>query len=281
MSALHCNRWEHFNPRSPHGERPLADKPEKVNQFGISTHAPRTGSDVQSKRTRHFASTFQPTLPARGATPRRSAKVKKANSISTHAPRTGSDRDSVFDLPSYIAFQPTLPARGATHWRTGGQQRTGDFNPRSPHGERRCHYRLSVGRIYHFNPRSPHGERLNIESAVRFLAVFQPTLPARGATSVRPQSYSDEPISTHAPRTGSDCWAGTYRGTPAHFNPRSPHGERLLPTQRTLNLCHFNPRSPHGERPVLSGRVALLDLFQPTLPARGATSNSARTASPT
>ena len=40
-------------------------------------------------------------------------------------------------------------------------------------------------------------------------------------------------ISTHAPRTGSDhCWAPAFRPS-YHFNPRSPHGERLH--DRTLS----------------------------------------------
>ncbi len=34
----------HFNPRSPHGERPVADALEAMSE-GISIHAPRTGSD--------------------------------------------------------------------------------------------------------------------------------------------------------------------------------------------------------------------------------------------
>ena len=101
---------------------------------------------------------FQPTLPARGAT-------------------------SEFTLATAgIKFQPTLPARGATR---KGQRAAGDFpdfNPRSPHGERRIDPMITctLGEFQptlpargatlsfcdfspaqaHFNPRSPHGERL-------------------------------------------------------------------------------------------------------------------------
>ena len=101
----------------------------------ISIHAPRTGSD-DSPRTESRAALFQSTLPARGAT-----------TIATA-------------LRNAVAFQSTLPARGATavftaHTREGyiisiHAPRTGsdgrissercvehDFNPRSPHGERR------------------------------------------------------------------------------------------------------------------------------------------------
>ena len=57
-----------------------------------------------------------------------------------------------------------------------------------------------------------------------------------------------------------------------YFNPRSPHGERLVPRDwQRVHHEHFNPRSPHGERPGnLTGRFANW-IFQPTLPARGAT----------
>ena len=79
-----------------------------------------------------------------------------------------------------------------------------------------------------------------------------------------------------------------------HFNPRSPHGERLkdflrkkqqgdisIHAPRTGSDCrelrvaphrrHFNPRSPHGERRNIRQPFLLPFLFQSTLPARGAT----------
>ena len=123
-----------------------------------------------------------------------------------------------------------------------------DFNPRSPHGERRdCH----PERVPHF--------------------AFQPTLPARGATCIAPTFGQPPFISTHAPRTGSD--KNERRPQPRHpdFNPRSPHGERqksskaqtrcwtfqpTLPARGATKALpelrkqvrDFNPRSPHGER---------------------------------
>ena len=41
----------------------------------------------------------------------------------------------------------------------------------------------------------------NDDDAIR----FQPTLPARGATAVIDALTAQRIISTHAPRTGSDC----------------------------------------------------------------------------
>ena len=100
-----------FNPRSPHGERHVAD--EGQNSFTtISIHAPRTGSDdaVRPPHARHDG--FQSTLPARGATLCNQI-VAVLVGISIHAPRTGSD------------ITPSPPPRPPR-----------DFNPRSPHGER-------------------------------------------------------------------------------------------------------------------------------------------------
>ena len=128
----------------------------------ISTHAPRTGSDGKAGGRGRPKKTFQPTLPARGATyirndftardafqptlPARGATVVRLAlsqwlAISTHAPRTGSDLLPRVRLGQASGFQPTLPARGATRWRS-------------------C-----CGRM----------------------ALFQPTLPARGATLAKAQ----------------------------------------------------------------------------------------------
>ena len=106
-----CIQRPYFNPRSPHGER-LATCTETCQGFGISIHAPRTGSDPCPRcrwgrpchfnpRSPHgerqymgiweqFPFTFQSTLPARGATVT-VPEFDFAIAISIHAPRTGSD----------------------------------------------------------------------------------------------------------------------------------------------------------------------------------------------
>ena len=55
-------------------------------------------------------------------------------------------------------------------------------------------------------------------------------------------------ISIHAPRTGSDHRPACEICCAAHFNPRSPHGERLEQKEQKEQKKYFNPRSPHGER---------------------------------
>ena len=173
---------------------------------------------------------------------------------------------------------------------------------------------MSAGRD--FNPRSPHGERRRTATHKRRRSRFQSTLPARGATGEAMQGRLTIVISIHAPRTGSDTiadfaraalnisihaprtgsdGASPQRPPPSrHFNPRSPHGERLMALVERLKIrlfqstlpargatqkvipsvqvdADFNPRSPHGERHRARRRAVWAKAFQSTLPARGAT----------
>ena len=86
--------------------------------FDISTHAPRTGSDI-------------------GGTAFRTNSI-----ISTHAPRTGSDiiNNCTFET---IKISTHAPRTGSDHRpvRTVLEDLT-HFNPRSPHGERPVRRRL-------------------------------------------------------------------------------------------------------------------------------------------
>ena len=157
LQCFRLGQGRHFNPRSPHGERRFS---RFLPRFAviISIHAPRTGSDHPALR-----------------------RASESLPISIHAPRTGSDDGS------------------RRHF-----EKRGNFNPRSPHGERRADVKLTLKQCSfqstlpargatvsrdvsgrpgaNFNPRSPHGERLRL--------VFR--------------SRREWSISTHAPRTGSD-----------------------------------------------------------------------------
>ena len=145
--------------------------------------------------------------------------------ISIHAPRTGSDE--------VRAPRPCRPR---------------NFNPRSPHGERRVFPSRSplLHRISIHAPRtgsdsqetSSHAPPL-FQSTLpargatgkelqRFVEplLFQSTLPARGATCAVDQPHAGDGISIHAPRTGSDWTRRRLPSKGEDFNPRSPHGER-------------------------------------------------------
>ena len=147
-------------------------------------------------------------------------------SISTHAPRTGSDLTCWRSFSPTSRFQPTLPARGATEPAGRKQTSSSYFNPRSPHGERHAYKRSNQLR-QHFNPRSPHGER------PWFRGLHPPRFP----------------ISTHAPRTGSD------------------RANRDVPGEDV----GFQPTLPARGATASTGSFGRVTLFQPTLPARGAT----------
>ena len=168
-----------FNPRSPHGER-LTPRTRPSRNAGFQSTLPARGA-TKGGEGRGKACKFQSTLPARGAT-RRIMPGGGAIFISIHAPRTGSDLAIGRPLPKSHAFQSTLPARGATAGLPHLVSCPADFNPRSPHGERRAAGTKRGHGQTDFNPRSPHGER----PEYRLCRDLQ------------------SGISIHAPRTGSD-----------------------------------------------------------------------------
>ena len=207
-----------FNPRSPHGERHLV--------------AIQKCLDHQ----------FQPTLPARGAT-----------------------RQPLFVVVLSTLFQPTLPARGATKDAPRGDFRCAHFNPRSPHGERRASSRWrprasnfnprsphgerqrSAGQVYgagYFNPRSPHGERPETTITNVETDLFQPTLPARGATRSVKGLSSSTAISTHAPRTGSDKTGFCPEQEDTIFQPTLPARGATARFQIKTGLVPISTHAP-------------------------------------
>ncbi len=170
----------YFNPRSPYGERPRFH-PMVFIPGVISIHAPRMGSDYEQCGLLTIDDLgFQSTLPVWGATL----------------------EELIQDIKT--KFQSTLPVWGATEDRLDGCYRLGDFNPRSPYGERPALRSDSVTsaefqstlpvwgatrlrladtpRRSYFNPRSPYGERRGA-----FLSI-----------------HDGDCISIHAPRMGSD-----------------------------------------------------------------------------
>ena len=147
--------------------------------------------------------------------------------ISIHAPRTGSDRHGDAGVPD-----------------------DGDFNPRSPHGERRppSMWTQMATSISIHAPRTGSDSKPARSGGIGLS--FQSTLPARGATVMR---------CTRTPR------AKSFQSTlPAR-------GATTFASQRVQAASYFNPRSPHGERRSTSTPRWSAPRFQSTLPARGAT----------
>ena len=126
----------------------------------------------------------------------------------------------------------------------------------------------------------------------------------RGATDRRGQRQLPDVISIRAPHAGSDGPGPRPGAPPPYFNPRSPCGERPIPTARSTRWRDFNPRSPCGERRnrrrpsagqrEISIRAPLAGsdrprarrlkptpwLFQSALPLRGATTYESPTSRP-
>ena len=108
-----------------------------------------------------------------------------------------------------------------------------DFNPRSPHGERRVCNRYAIAKFFisihalltesdwsgiisrwgrrDFNPRSPHGERqAGSVGGPHVSPKFQSTLSSRRATLLQVEGIAKGLISIHALLTESDCLAFTF-----------------------------------------------------------------------
>ena len=170
-----------FNPRSPHGERPACACLNQTPPPEFQSTLPARGATSVSALCRRSNANFNPRSP-HGERLSGSRHGRGARHISIHAPRTGSDGLAFKYASNFVPFQSTLPARGATAWIQARFAHRCHFNPRSPHGERRC------CAWWRWNARP-----------------FQSTLPARGATKRGLVIYMDRAISIHAPRTGSDC----------------------------------------------------------------------------
>ena len=102
--------------------------------------------------------------------------------------------------------------------------------------------------------------------------LFQSTLPARGATLAADVEGFANLISIHAPRTGSDVFADAHGRITAHFNPRSPHGERHGVLGYSPIAFEFQSTLPaRGATAASTVSTSVTRTFQSTLPARGAT----------
>ena len=198
----------YFNPRTPHGVRPVEIE---LENFGL---------------------VFQPTHPSRGATfcP---WKTDFCIIISTHAPLTGCDLPANRYIRPYLDFNPRTPHGVRRRSDTVRPVRC-NFNPRTPHGVRLAKARfpgpllvISIhapltgcdvladfgkGLSVDFNPRTPHGVR-RCRFGFNSLAIL---------------------ISNHAPLTGCDVVTALTGATGALF--QSTHPSRGA-TRLELLIC--------------------------------------------
>ena len=223
----------HFNPRSPHGERPHVHD-RRGHPLRFQSTLPARGATPPHPLLPHPQNTFQSTLPARGATVSQLSSAQPMT-ISIHAPRTGSD-DGCCIIGCCAAH----------------------FNPRSPHGERQGDDLLRV-LLDQFQSTLPaRGATLPATSG-QPREPFQSTLPARGATWRCPKCRERRSISIHAPRTGSDAPGRMEDPMIYKFQSTLPARGATLTRRNTAPDCsNFNPRSPHGERLLSAGLPGLI-----------------------
>ena len=173
-----CN----FNPRSPRGERRCtrwAD-PEEVK---FQSTLPARGATVVIYKDVENAVLFQSTLPARGATRRQPSDIPRVEFQST-LPARGATEFKIEGIWRW-KFQSTLPARGATVSSSNCMLRF-NISIHAPREGSDGYYGVSTRQRQHFNPRSPRGERPALSLSPGPKNLFQSTLPARGATLMRP-----------------------------------------------------------------------------------------------
>ncbi len=175
-----------FNPRSPCGERPPFYSSTAAAKIKISIHAPRVGSD--------FSRSIIPSV---------------AESISIHAPRVGSDTNrTFFDVVNdYISIH--APRVGSDTYRQKTAYYVGNFNPRSPCGERlKTSIDSSMSDVI-----SIHAPRVGSDNGFETVETTPITIsihaPRVGSDVIIKKSDSINGfISIHAPRVGSDICPG-------------------------------------------------------------------------
>ena len=190
-----------FNPRSPCGERLLRSQSFDLAAL-ISIHAPRVGSDTRI-----------------GAPP--PARLK----ISIHAPRVGSDsRHLHHHQPGHISIHAPRVGSDSLPLRLAVRLQISIHAPRVGSDNRNQVTSVKTG---NFNPRSPCGERLGAIGNVLDSALFQSTLPVWGATEVITINFKTFLFQSTLPVWGA-TWNHIFTVSDTDFNPRSPCGERLI-----------------------------------------------------
>ena len=168
---------------------------------------------------------FQSTLSVRRATLAKPVIISKAIFQSTLSVRRATYLQ--YASQNVYLFQSTLSVRRATLHIPIHSNAGGDFNPRSPWGER--------------------PNNMGTQNDLKYISIH----------ALREESDSTIPIYLSSnldfnPRSpwGERLVGVAICGRPVgNFNPRSPWGERRAPSIcRGKNKFNFNPRSPWGER---------------------------------
>ena len=129
-----------------------------MNNSVFQSTLPSQGATEFDAIKNEFNNIFQSTLPSQGATNNHQSYVHTLH-ISIHAPLTGSDDTDTSD-GNNTSISIHAPLTGSDEYI----KKIDDF-------------------IQNFNPRSPHRERRLIQTNFAALLLFQSTLPSQGATA--------------------------------------------------------------------------------------------------
>ena len=149
---------------------------------GFQSTLPARGATNHTAFNAYQPERFQSTLPARGATNVPDEAID-AIVISIHAPRTGSDPSAVHPA-SRCPISIHAPRTGSDTKEETPKGSTYGISIHAPRtGSDDKGYAVLLLMV-NFNPRSPHGERRNVACVRIGFRLFQSTLPARGATNL-------------------------------------------------------------------------------------------------
>ena len=187
----------HFNPLSPHGERPLLST-RKGQVCRISIHSPRMGRDPALPSSEITGGeNFNPLSPHGERLPEiaeylgispisihspRMGRdvltrwVLDTTPISIHSPRMGRDAAALIRPCKSFRFQSTLPAWGETR-RLPPSTSGCEISIHSPRMGRDIGPPAFGAGILDFNPLSPHGERLAAHHGRNVRQNFNPLSP--------------------------------------------------------------------------------------------------------
>ena len=170
----------HFNPRSPHGER--RDRWQMYhNCRAFQSTLPARGATALSETGRYQAGDFNPRSPHGERLVERLHR-RRCVGISIHAPRTGSDGCCERKQNKHPCISIHAPRTGSDRVLAARLRPTGNFNPRSPHGERPAMIATLSPKKTFQSTLPARGATLGISGASVTQLEFQSTLPARGAT---------------------------------------------------------------------------------------------------
>ena len=252
-------RSTYFNPRAPHGARPIP-----LNTILLPFR-------------------FQSTRPVWGAT-RQMEPIARATYISIHAPRVGRDGHRTQSLYEPLDFNPCAPC-GARLVSSVVPREQFLFQSTRPRGARLCLHVLRLA-LRHFNPRARVGRdepiilRQNITAnfnprarvgrdsigitTSEADAVFQSTRP-RGARLDAP-AFGDFHGAFQSTRPRDIMWRSAV-----DFNPRARVGRDHSWTYQDRKYAQFQSTRPRGARPDKIITRTLAEHISIHAPAWGAT----------